>query len=72
MITIVLKATLPDALLQPFLQAIRDFDMMHDPDHEGHVHVDMLTESDWPVEKMAEALGAMKPRPAYFEARKPD
>lgn len=72
MITIVFRVTLPDELLQPLMQAIRDFDMKHDPDHEGKVHFESLTDSEWPVERMAEVMNAVTPRPAYMYVKKFD
>jgi hypothetical protein len=69
MIKAVFQVTLPDELLQPFMQMVRDFDMKHDPDHEGKVHFEILTDSNWPAEKMVEVMNAISPRPAhmYFE-----
>jgi hypothetical protein len=63
---IVFRVTLPDELLQPFMQTIRDFDVRHDPDHEGKVHFESLIESDWPVDRMAGVLSAISPRPAHM------
>lgn len=37
---IYIRATLPDDLVQEFMQTLRDFDMRHDPQHEGRVHFD--------------------------------
>jgi hypothetical protein len=62
----VIRVTLPDELLQAFYQAIRDFDTRHDPDHEGMIHIEMLTEADWPAEKMAEVMSSVDPKPKYL------
>jgi hypothetical protein len=39
MIRLTLEATMPDELLQAFLQHLRDFDLLHDPKREGRVHL---------------------------------
>lgn len=70
MIKTVFRVTVPDELLQPLMQAIRDFDMKHDPEHEGKVNFEALTEGDWPVEKMAEVMAAVAPAPAYTYVEK--
>jgi len=72
MVKIVFAATLPNELLQSFLQTIRDFDMEHDPNHEGKVQIEMLTESDWPVDKMAEVLSSFTPKPQFMYVEKFD
>jgi hypothetical protein len=72
MIKVVVRVTLPDELLQAFFQAIRDFDMKHDPNHEGKVQFEALTEADWPAEKMAEVLNAVSPAPEYTYVKKLD
>lgn len=63
---------LPDELIGALLQAIRDFDTRHDPHHEGGVHFNMLTESDWPTEKMQAVMMAISPPPAYCVVKKFD
>jgi hypothetical protein len=70
MIKVVFRVTVPDELFQPLMQAIRDFDMKHDPNHEGKVHFESLTESDWPVERMAKVLKAVEPTPQHFVVKK--
>ena len=64
-----LRVDLPEELVREFLQAIRDFDMKHDPAHEGRVHTDMLGESDWPKEKMAAMMRSISPPPEFFYDR---
>jgi hypothetical protein len=70
MIKVVLRTTLHDDLFQSFMQVIRDFDMKHDPNREGKVHFELLGESDWPAEKMAEVLRSVTPTPKHFVAKK--
>jgi hypothetical protein len=72
MIKTVFRVTLPDELFQPFMQHIRDFDMQHDPNHEGRVHFESLSDSDWPVEKMAEVLSSVTPQTAYMYGKRYD
>ena len=67
-----LRVDLPDELLGEFMQAIRDFDVKHDPNHEGRVHFESLAESDWPLEKMAKIFKAITPQPAFFYTVKLD
>jgi hypothetical protein len=72
MIKVVFRVTVPDELFEPLMQAIRDFDMEHDPDHKGKVHFDSLVESDWPTEKMAEIMNAIYPQPKHMYVKKLD
>jgi hypothetical protein len=61
----VFRVTLPDELLQPLMQMIRDFDTKYDPEHEGKIHFESLIDSDWPVDRMTEVLNSIDPKPAY-------
>jgi hypothetical protein len=70
MIKAVFRVTMPDELLQPFMQMIRDFDMQHDPGHESKVHVETLIENDWPADKMEKILRAITPSPAHMYVKK--
>lgn len=71
MVDVFVRVTLPEELLQVFFQAIRDFDMKYDPNHEGKVQFEALTETDWPAEKMAEVMSAITPPSQYmYIARK--
>jgi hypothetical protein len=54
------------------MQHIRDFDMKHDPNHEGRVQFESLIDSDWPAEKMAAMLNSVAPRPKYVEGKRTD
>jgi hypothetical protein len=72
MIKVVFRISVPDELVQELFQAIRDFDTKHDPDHEGKVQIEALTETDWPVEKMAAILNAVSPAPEYTYVKKLD
>lgn len=45
MATIRLEVGLPNELLQAFLQAIRDFDMHHDPERKSLIHLDIGIEA---------------------------
>jgi hypothetical protein len=72
MIKVVFRVTVPDELLQDLMQTIRDFDMKHDPNHEGKVHFEALTEANWPAEKMAAILNAVSPPPKHTYVKKLD
>jgi hypothetical protein len=72
LIKTVFRVTLPDELLQPLMQAIRDFDMAHDPNHESKVRFESLSDADWPIEKMAEVMKAVTPQPQYLYMKKFD
>ena len=45
MVTLTIEATIPDALLQQLLQHLRDFDLWHDPQREGRVHLEIGVEA---------------------------
>lgn len=50
MIRMTIEATMPDELLQAFLQHIRDFDIAHDPKRVGRIHLNFGVEApDLPV-----------------------
>lgn len=74
MVKVVFRVTVPDELLGALFQAIRDFDIKHDPDHEGKVQFESLVDSDWPAKRMAEVMSAIAPPPAfmYGAKKKPD
>jgi hypothetical protein len=64
-VKVTLSIELPDALALDFMQAIRDFDMKHDPNHEGLVKVQALSESDLPLIEMQKIFQSMEPPPGY-------
>jgi len=70
MIEVVFRASMPDELLLQFIQVIRDFDMKHDPDHTDKIKFEMLTDSDWPADKMTAVLQAVQPQPKFLFVRK--
>jgi len=45
MVKIKIEMNLPDELLQPLLQHLRDFDISHDPQRTGAVHMMMGIEA---------------------------
>ncbi len=67
MVKLVFRVTLPDELVQSLLQALRDWDMKHDPNHEGKVQTEQLLEADWPVERMEAMFASINP-PMAFKA----
>ena len=53
---------LPDGLLRDFLQAIRDFDAKHDPNHAGSVQFKLhAVATGIPVERMREIFKSLDP-----------
>ena len=72
MAKIYLRVTIPDELQGEFMQVIRDFDTKHDPHHRGIVHTDMLTETDFPAEKMADIMQQVAPRMRYMGVKRFD
>lgn len=66
MVNVVFRVKVSDELVQSLMQAVRDWDMQHDPNHEGKVQFELLTEADWPAEKMADILKSVSPKPEFF------
>ena len=58
---------LPDELGPAFFQHIRDFDIKHDPRHEGKVKMALTTESHHSIEEMKALLDGIRPRPEFLQ-----
>ena len=72
MAKVVFRVTLPDELVQSLVQAIRDWDMKHDPNHEGKVHTETLLETDWPMEQAQAMFSLISPPMAINVVKKFD
>ena len=63
---IVMQVELPDELAHAFLQTVRNFDLRHDPRHEGTIKIQQLLECDWPAEQMQAMLQTVMPTAKMF------
>lgn len=64
---IVFEIDLAEELAGEFLQYMRDFDMKHDPLHEGKVTMTITMKSRHSSAEMKKILEAITPRPEFFE-----
>jgi hypothetical protein len=69
---IAVSVTMPDDLVGEFLQLLRDFDVKHDPNHEGKVVLQMLAEGNQTAEQMAAVFDAIRPSMEFKHAIKFD
>lgn len=72
MTKIYFRVDISDALVGELMQVIRDFDLKHDPNRDGKVHVESLMESNFPVEKMEAVFKQIEPPFPYTAVHKFD
>jgi hypothetical protein len=61
MATLRLEITLPDELLQAFLQHLRNFDTEHDPERRGTIHLAIGIESKLPAATIQNIFRSIRP-----------
>lgn len=65
--------TIPDELYREFLQHMRDFDMKHDPNHEGRIQCFFLADCDsMTAEEALAAMQGISPAPKHVSRIKLD
>lgn len=62
MIRLTMEATMPDELLQHFLQHVRNFDLLHDPKRDGKVHLAIGVEApDMKASTVQQIFSSVRP-----------
>jgi hypothetical protein len=62
MTQITLEVTMPDEFLQAFLQHFRDFDLRHDPERSGRIHLSFGIEApDIPADAIQAIFSSIRP-----------
>ena len=62
MIRLTVEAIIPDELLQLLLQHLRNFDMYHDPERRGRVHLEIGIEAPGlPVSTVQQVFNSIRP-----------
>jgi hypothetical protein len=67
MAKVLVSVEMPEALVQKFLQWVRDFDTKHDPNHEDKIKIAMLVQADKSVDEMLTTFNSISPGFPYTE-----
>jgi len=71
-VRIYFQVELPDALAGEFLQVLRSFDAKHDPQHRDIIRMQIISETDWPIEKAKQMFEALTPPFEHMVVKKSD
>lgn len=72
MVKIALRVTMPDELMQPFMEMINGFNDRYDPDKKSRVHIELLADSQFPADKLEAMFRAAFPSAPFVATKRFD